>query len=77
VIEGIQHVKKWLSLDANGYAGLLIHDSCRKIIKEFRNYRWKADQKKDTVMKQNDHGLDALRYICMTLSRQMARYEMK
>lgn len=74
VIEGIQHVKKWLALDANGYSGLLVHDNCKHIIKEFRNYRWKADQKKDTVMKQNDHGLDALRYICMTLSRQMARY---
>lgn len=74
VIEGIQHVKKWLSLDVNGYAGLYVHSNCRHIIKEFRNYRWKADQKKDTVLKANDHCLDALRYICMTLSRQMARY---
>ena len=74
VIEGIQHVKKWLSIDSNGYAGLLIHDSCKQIIKEMRNYRWKPDQRKDTVIKQNDHGLDALRYICMTLSRQLARY---
>ena len=71
VIEGIQQVKRWLSIDKNGYAGLYVHNNCKNLLKEFRTYRWKADQKKDTVVKQNDHCLDALRYICMTLSRQL------
>jgi phage terminase large subunit-like protein len=71
VVEGIQYVKKWLAIDSNGYAGLYVHSCCKNLLKEFRAYRWKADQKKDTVVKQNDHCLDALRYICMTLSRQL------
>jgi phage terminase large subunit-like protein len=75
VIEGIQHVKKWLTVDVEGYPAMVFHRSCRKIIREIRAYRWAPDQKKDRPVKRDDHGLDALRYICMTLSRQQARNE--
>ena len=73
VIEGIQHVKKYLTIDVEGYPAMYIHSCCRQLIKEMRAYRWKADQKQDQPVKQNDHGLDALRYICMTLSRIQGR----
>jgi len=73
VIEGIQHVKRYLMIDVEGYPAMYIHSNCRQLIKEIRSYRWKADQKKDIPVKQNDHGLDALRYICMTLSRIQGR----
>jgi phage terminase large subunit len=75
VIAGIEEVKKWLQVNADGAPGIVIHSCCKKLIKEIRSYRWKPDQKKDTVIKANDHALDALRYVCMTLSRQMARYQ--
>jgi phage terminase large subunit len=71
VVEGIQYVKRWLMVNDAGYSGMYIHSNCKNLLKEFRTYRWKADQKKDAVVKQNDHCLDALRYICMTLSRQL------
>ena len=73
VIEGIQHVKRYLMIDVEGYPAMYIHSNCRQLIKEIRSYRWKADQKKDIPVKANDHGLDALRYICMTLSRIQGR----
>lgn len=72
VIEGIHHVKKWLAIDVEGYPAMYIHQSCKKLIREMRGYRWAVDQKKDRPVKRNDHGLDALRYICMTLSRAEA-----
>ena len=75
VISGIEEVKKWLQVNPDGAPGIVIHSCCKKLIKEIRSYRWKPDQKKDTVIKANDHALDALRYVCMTLSRQMARYQ--
>ena len=73
VIEGIQHVKRYLMIDVEGYPAMYIHSNCRQLIKEIRSYRWKADQKKDIPVKANDHGMDALRYICMTLSRIQGR----
>jgi phage terminase large subunit-like protein len=73
VNEGIEYVKRRLLLDAEGYPALLIHDCCKKLIREFRLYRWKPDQKRDIPIKKDDHALDALRYICMMLSRQQAR----
>jgi phage terminase large subunit-like protein len=72
VHEGIQYVKHRLMLDAEGTPALVVHDCCKHLIREFRLYRWKPDQKRDQPIKRDDHALDALRYICMTLARQRA-----
>lgn len=60
---GINRVKERLE---NGK--LLIMASCPQLIDEFRKYRWKPkgrteDDPKDQPVKQDDHLLDALRYI--------------
>lgn len=72
VTAGIEYVKRRLLTDVEGYPALVIHESCTKLIREFRLYRWQPNQKTDTVIKKDDHGLDALRYICITLQRAKA-----
>ena len=62
VAETINLVKERLALDAEGKPHLIIHDNCKQLIKEFRLYRWAEKSGKDTPIKKNDHGLDALRY---------------
>ena len=47
---------------------LLIFRSCERLIKEFRGYVWsrkKDGERINRPIKRNDHGLDALRYLCM------------
>lgn len=41
--------------------GLLIHKSCKNLIKELVSYRW-DDKKQDKPKKVDDHSVDALRY---------------
>lgn len=59
---GIELIQNLLS----GYGGrLLVHRSCKNLIREFFSYAWdpKAQARgEDKVIKQNDHALDALRY---------------
>ena len=54
-------------------AGMVqVMDVCRDCRREFGLYRW-ADEKldRDTVIKENDHAMDELRYFCATiLSRE-------
>ena len=54
-------------------AGMVqVMDVCRDCRREFGLYRW-ADEKldRDTVIKENDHAMDDLRYFCATiLSRE-------
>lgn len=71
VLNGIQEVTKYLNA---GY--LLIHESCKRTIKEFESYSW--DDKptadgKDQVIKENDHMLDAIRYFIYTIARKYNR----
>lgn len=44
-----------------------IHRKCRGIITEFGQYMWDTDAPEDRVIKEWDHGLDALRYLCYTV----------
>ena len=69
VNETINWVKERLSIDKEGKAHLIIHDTCKNLIKEFRLYRWSTGQGKDKPIKQNDHALDALRYQVAFLKR--------
>lgn len=60
VIEGIQRTSEMLSNER-----LFIDPSCERLIGEFGMYVWN-NKVADTVVKEHDHALDALRYYVMT-----------
>jgi len=62
-------VKERLFVHADGKPRLFIFSSCTNLIQEMRKYRWSKTQGKDQPMKQDDHALDALRYLIGYLSR--------
>lgn len=63
VINGIQDVTTVLNLGK-----LKFHKSCESTFKEFESYSWKEDaEDKDTVIKENDHSMDQIRYFCRTV----------
>ena len=64
---GISSVAERLAPDAEGRPHLVVHDSCRNLIRELEGYVWdtrrsKADQP-DRPLKKDDHAMDALRYL--------------
>ncbi len=72
---GIERVKSYLKPDANKKPRLYIFDTCTNLLDEMAQYRWaeqqpgrqgKVNEKEDPV-KNNDHALDALRYLVMTM----------
>lgn len=66
VIDGINLVLNWLD---EGRIHI-VEERCKNIIREFNSYIWdeKAQEKgEDKPIKQNDHALDALRYLLQTL----------
>lgn len=72
VNNGIQEVTRYL-----GMAYLLIHESCEETIKEFESYAWdeelSAKTGVDTVIKENDHHMDAIRYFIYTVAKRLNR----
>ena len=53
-------------------AGVLqISPSCKDTIREFGLYRWEDD--KDSVVKENDHAMDDIRYFCASVLRRQIR----
>lgn len=58
VIPGIRKISTLLGLEK-----LKIHSSCTNLINEFASYRWNEKSKIEEPIKDNDHSLDALRYI--------------
>lgn len=70
VLNGIQTVTKYLN------AGVLHFCSdCKSTIKEFDSYSWKEDASVDTVIKENDHAMDELRYFCYTILRDELMFD--
>ena len=64
VLDGIRHVSQLLTADRLG----LNSGSCTNLIKEFYSYVWDPNAQRrgeDKPLKQNDHVLDALRYVLM------------
>lgn len=57
VIEGIQHAASALEQKL-----ILFNNCCTHTIKEFGLYSWDEDAEVDTVIKDNDHCMDAVRY---------------
>ncbi|MBR5635333.1 MAG: PBSX family phage terminase large subunit, partial [Pseudobutyrivibrio sp.] len=72
VLNGIQEVTKYLGL---GF--LQIHESCIEGINEFESYAWdeklSAKTGVDTVIKENDHHMDAIRYFIYTVAKRVNR----
>ena len=48
---------------------------CKSTIKEFDSYSWKEDASVDTVIKENDHAMDELRYFCYTILRDELMFD--
>lgn len=71
VLDGIRYTASLLASDR-----LRIHSSCEHLIREVSGYVWDTkaqSQGRDAPMKVNDHGVDALRYLCQT-TRRYTRY---
>lgn len=69
VLEGIQYMTRYLNADL-----LQIHECCENTINEFYGYSWDTKTFNEAVIKQGDHGMDALRYYIMTIAREYNRY---
>jgi phage terminase large subunit len=66
VIDGISNVTTWLN-DGRIH---IVKNRCPNLIKEFESYIWddKAQKRgEDKPLKENDHAMDALRYLIQTL----------
>ena len=69
VLNGIQDVTKFLN------AGVLyFHDSCKNTVREFETYSWDENAITDTVIKEDDHSMDQLRYFCRTALRSELKW---
>lgn len=69
VINGIQDVTKFLN------AGVLrFHQSCTNTFKEFDAYSWDEDKDEDSIIKENDHSMDQMRYFCRTVLRNELKW---
>ena len=62
VLEGISTVTTLLDADI-----ILFDKSCKHLIDEFVLYRWDEKAEKDEVIKEHDHALDSVRYMCNTI----------
>ena len=84
VQNGIQVVKQRLALDDRGEPGIIIMRGARthepdtelmmddeptRTVEEFPEYVWKDTSNKDKPKKENDHGMDAMRYLVATLDQ--------
>ena len=49
---------------------LKFHESCVHAFEEFGLYSWEKDTPEDAVIKENDHVMDSIRYLCMTALRR-------
>lgn len=69
VLNGIQEFTKYLN-----YGLYSVHESCVETIKEFQSYSWDDKSTEDAVIKQNDHHMDADRYLIYTVARQLNKW---
>ena len=65
--EVLPGISRTATLIQNGR--ILIHESCRGILREFALYRW-DDKATDKVIKENDHCMDEMRYLVNTVLRR-------
>ena len=67
VLDGIQSIQDRLKVQGDGLPRLTVDSSCTNTINEFESYVWKkvtaTNIIKDEPQKENDHALDAVRYL--------------
>ena len=68
VLDGIRRTAVFLK---NG--NIKIHRSCVDAITEFGLYRWDDKSTTDTVVKDNDHAMDEIRYFCNTILKHKVK----
>src|SRR3990167_6276955 len=66
IVEGIQMIRE-LFLNKQ----LLINKRCVNLISELESYAYDDDKKSETPIKENDHAIDALRYVVLSLFPKM------
>ncbi len=62
VLDSIQIVSQLLAKQGDGKPRLTVEPTCVNTIMEFESYSWREG--KDEPLKENDHAMDALRYLC-------------
>ena len=70
--DGLNAVAERLAFDASGHPHLFVHSTCINTIREFESYVWDTASRSgkdpmDKPMKRDDHAMDALRYLCVSL----------
>lgn len=64
VLEGISYTTTLLTTNR-----LFISESCEHLINELELYSWDTDAQSDTVIKENDHACDSMRYFAFTVCK--------
>lgn len=72
IIGGIQLIQEMLKVQGNGKPRIFVSEQCKNLIYEFETYHYPADRAQDKnapedPVKENDHALDALRYLRLKL----------
>jgi len=75
VLDGINLVQNRLKVQADGKARYSVDPSCVNHINEFESYVWNDKAAKDTPTKENDHSLDAVRYLLDYLHEGTGAFE--
>ena len=70
VINGIRTTSQMLASKR-----VKIGADCKASQEEFGMYRWDDKSDEDTVVKENDHAMDDIRYFCYTILRRKFKYE--
>ena len=65
VLDGIRTTSTFLNTGR-----VFLHESCKDSIKEAGLYSWDSKAKADSVVKENDHSWDEIRYFVMTILRR-------
>lgn len=69
--EVLDGIRRTAALLQNG--NIKIHRSCGDTIREFGLYSWDEKATEDTVIKENDHAMDDIRYFVNTILRYKAK----
>jgi len=73
VLDGIGLVQSRLMIQGDGRARLTVDPSCINLVNEFESYAWKPER--DEPVKENDHALDALRYLLAKFDARASNWD--
>ncbi len=62
VLNGIRRTSTLMKADC-----LRVHEKCADFLREIKLYRWDEKSACDTVLKENDHAMDDMRYLVNTV----------